>query len=942
MSDTTKIGGGLKLGRLTSAPTSEEGLIYYDDTAKVFKFRDDSGFVEFAEAPAGGGYLELAGGTMTGTLILGAAMSAGGFRLTNLADGSAAQDAVTKSQLDAVAAGLDPKASCRVATTANLAGYSAGDITGLGASLAIDGVSLSANDRVLVKDQTDAKQNGIYTYDGVDELNRADDHDGTPSNEVSGGNYTFIEAGTAHAGQGFTLLGDGNLTLDTDDLDFTLFSSAGAYTAGTGITLSAGEFSLTDETFTTAEQTKLGHISVSQAVDLDTMESDIAANTSKVSNASHTGEITGSTALTLDKSAISNRTAVTAAGTDYVLIGDTSDSDNLKKALVADFLAGTGDFLADGSVPMTGNLQMGGNDITGVDDIIGGASFLIGGSAGINIQPALGNNTTIGANGSTRLTVSGTGLTSTVPLAMSTQKITGIADGTAASQDACSVAQMETYVGANGGGDVVDDTSPQLGGSLDTNGFGILSADNAAADTHSEDISFKSGANTGTATDADTDSKSGTVTIGSGNATNGNSGDVVISTGTSGNEVGAIRLQAGNGPEMLVGAEGTTELFLGMSDNLDAASIFNVEGSISSDSSADGGQFQAAGGAVEAESDGTVQALNLTSGAVTIKSGFVELNEDIALHGSSTVQLNTGALNLKTDDASKFGGATGANSGNINITTGSADGDGNRGEVFVLSGGLQVGDGTNPKIAILTESGVSGIELEAANPSQIMFVSGSHGDGSDNGGQAFYIGGDVESSANSDDYTGGDVTLRSGGDPDADSSAGTVNSGDVYIITPDAAKFASSTEAGADSGTINITTGASAGDGERGSVRINSDGLQRGSDGSNYVTEVYEDAINLPNSATTHIDLFDFDDTEARGGAIDYTMIEASTGEVRTGTIRIAQNGTIASVTDINVETASLGVTWTAAIVANVVELSATVAGANNITMRADIKVFRF
>ncbi len=61
----------------------------------------------------------------------------------------------------------------------------------------------------------------------------------------------------------------------------------------------------------------------------------VVANTAKVSNATHTGDVTGSTALTIDKTAITGKTEVTAeAGVDYMLISDTSDGGNLKKALV--------------------------------------------------------------------------------------------------------------------------------------------------------------------------------------------------------------------------------------------------------------------------------------------------------------------------------------------------------------------------------------------------------------------------------------------------------------------------------------------------------------------------------------------------------------------------------------------------------------------------------
>lgn len=60
------------------------------------------------------------------------------------------------------------------------------------------------------------------------------------------------------------------------------------------------------------------------------------------SNATHTGDVTGSTTLTIDKTAITGKTAVTAVGTDYVLISDTDDTGNLKKALVSDFLGASG------------------------------------------------------------------------------------------------------------------------------------------------------------------------------------------------------------------------------------------------------------------------------------------------------------------------------------------------------------------------------------------------------------------------------------------------------------------------------------------------------------------------------------------------------------------------------------------------------------------------
>ena len=77
--------------------------------------------------------------------------------------------------------------------------------------------------------------------------------------------------------------------------------------------------------------------------------SEITANTAKVTNATHTGDVTGSTALTLDSSAVTGQTLVTADALDHVLIADASDTGALKKALVSDL--GADNFVAQASAP---------------------------------------------------------------------------------------------------------------------------------------------------------------------------------------------------------------------------------------------------------------------------------------------------------------------------------------------------------------------------------------------------------------------------------------------------------------------------------------------------------------------------------------------------------------------------------------------------------------
>ena len=166
-------------------------------------------------------------------------------------------DLVNKLYADSLASGLDPKQSARFTTTADLSGtYNSGG--GAGTTGSFTNVDLQASssvfdltgaavtpaigDRVLVKNQTDSKQNGIYevlTVSATGTMQRADDHDGSPTNEVSGGNFCFVETGTTYGGTGWVLTGDGDLGLNVDNLVWVQFSDASALTGGAGISISS-------------------------------------------------------------------------------------------------------------------------------------------------------------------------------------------------------------------------------------------------------------------------------------------------------------------------------------------------------------------------------------------------------------------------------------------------------------------------------------------------------------------------------------------------------------------------------------------------------------------------------------------------------------------------------------------------------------------------------
>jgi hypothetical protein len=122
------------------------------------------------------------------------AVSFGSQRITSLATPTAASDAATKAYVDGLVSGLDAKASVRVATTVNSAlasTFENGDT--------VDGVVLATGDRILIKNQTTAAENGIYTVNASGAPTRATDADS--NGEISVGTQVYVESGTTNGGQ---------------------------------------------------------------------------------------------------------------------------------------------------------------------------------------------------------------------------------------------------------------------------------------------------------------------------------------------------------------------------------------------------------------------------------------------------------------------------------------------------------------------------------------------------------------------------------------------------------------------------------------------------------------------------------------------------------------------------------------------------------------------
>ena len=145
---------------------------------------------------------------------------------------SADAQAANKGYVDSVAQGLDVKDSCKVATTANIT---------LSGTQTIDGIAVAADDRVLVKNQSTASENGLYLCK-AGAWSRTDD---LAAGADAAGAFVFIEQGSTQADAGFVCTSDkGAAVVGTNPLAFTQFSGAGSVEAGNGLSRSGSTLSV--------------------------------------------------------------------------------------------------------------------------------------------------------------------------------------------------------------------------------------------------------------------------------------------------------------------------------------------------------------------------------------------------------------------------------------------------------------------------------------------------------------------------------------------------------------------------------------------------------------------------------------------------------------------------------------------------------------------------
>jgi hypothetical protein len=174
--------------------------------------------------------LALAGGTMTGAIAMGTS------KITGLGTPTDAADAATKAYVDALGEGLHIHASVVAATTANIT--LATDVEN---GDTLDGITLATGNRILIKNQSTASENGIYVVAASGAPSRAADFD-SPA-EIDGGDFVFVTGGTANDNKGFVQINTVG-TIGTDAIEFSQFSGAGTFVAGNGLTLTDNSFSI--------------------------------------------------------------------------------------------------------------------------------------------------------------------------------------------------------------------------------------------------------------------------------------------------------------------------------------------------------------------------------------------------------------------------------------------------------------------------------------------------------------------------------------------------------------------------------------------------------------------------------------------------------------------------------------------------------------------------